>query len=225
MADRYARAQAFGVGSVIDMPFPVAVKTGTSSGYRDTWTVGYTPEYTVAVWVGNFTGAPMSRVAGVTGAGPLWNRIMLHLYEHRDPPPFTAPPASMLARNPSSASIARASDAYDEWRVQQGDTSGPLRILFPREGDVFEDKLAANDPHRDQQQIAFRISRPAGADVQWYLDGKALARSALDTYFWTVRQGSWTLWIRSGALTRSVRFTVIPARAHGRRGFAVIGAD
>ena len=54
LADRYARAKSFGVGSVIDTPFPSLVKTGTSSDYRDTWTVGATPEYTVAVWVGTF---------------------------------------------------------------------------------------------------------------------------------------------------------------------------
>ncbi len=220
LADRYARAQAFGVGSVIDMPFPAAVKTGTSSGYRDTWTVGYTPEYTVAVWVGNFSGAPMQRVSGVSGAGPLWNRIMLHLYERRDPPNFVPPPSSWTAHaGPLTASGVQ----YDEWCAQQGATTGTLRILFPHDGDAFEDDLAPDDPRRGQQQIAFRISRPRGAGVQWTLNGRPLARSTSDAYFWTVQRGTFTLSVRTASRAVRVRFSVTPRGPHGKRGFAVAG--
>ena len=221
LSDRYARAEAFGVGSVIDMPFPAAVKTGTSSGYRDTWTVGYTPEYTVAVWVGNFTGAPMQRVAGVSGAGPLWNRIMLHLYEHRDPARFDAPPKAFLAKA-SLHSIADRSTQYDEWRVQQGDTTGKLHILFPHDGDLFEDTLAPGDPHRSEQQLAFRISRPIGTRVVWTLNGSPLAREGGDAYYWTVRPGTWTLRVSAGDAAERVRFIVIPRPRHGKRGFAIV---
>lgn len=220
LSDRYARAQAFGVGSVIDMPFEAAVKTGTSSGYRDTWTVGYTPEYTVAVWVGNFTGAPMQHVAGVSGAGPLWNRIMLHLYEHRDPPPFTRPAQVLLAHAPAQAFSANASQ-YDEWRIQQGATTGALRVLFPHSGDLFEDTLAPNDWRRAQQQITFRISRPPGATVTWFLNRERLAQQTGDAYYWRVRPGSWTLSVRANGATDSVRFTVVPRMHHGKRGFVV----
>jgi penicillin-binding protein 1C len=97
LSDTHARAKAFGVDSVLDLPFPAAVKTGTSSNYRDTWTVGFTPEYTVATWVGNFDGQPMRQVSGVTGAAPLWNRIMLHLYEHRQPTGFD-PPNGLISK-------------------------------------------------------------------------------------------------------------------------------
>lgn len=221
LADRYARAQAFGVGSVIDMPFSAAVKTGTSSGYRDTWTVGYTPEYTVAVWVGNFDGAPMERVAGVSGAGPLWNRIMLHLYERRDPHDFAAPPKSFTLASRARA-IAARSPQYDEWRVQQGDTTGPLRILFPHDGDLFEDTLSPADTHRAEQQIAFRVSRPPRTTVSWKLNGAVLASAAGDAYYWTVRPGVWTLTVSARGVTSSARFTVIRRTAHGKRGFAVL---
>jgi len=221
LSDRYARAQAFGVGSVIDMPFPAAVKTGTSSGYRDTWTVGYTTEYTVAVWVGNFTGAPMQRVAGVSGAGPLWNRIMLHLYERRDPPRFAAPPKAFLATT-SVRSVADRSAQYDEWRVQQGDTTGKLQILFPHNGDLFEDTLAAGDPHRGEQQLAFRISRPSDATVAWTLNGQLLEHGSGDAYYWTIRPGTWTLRVSDGGASDRVRFIVVPRVHHGKRGFAII---
>jgi penicillin-binding protein 1C len=101
LSDRFARAQAFGVDSLLSLPFPSAVKTGTSSDFRDTWTVGYTADYTVATWVGNFDGAAMQNVSGVTGAAPLWNRIMLHLHEHHEPKAFPLPPG--LVKRPICA--------------------------------------------------------------------------------------------------------------------------
>ncbi|MCU0536953.1 MAG: penicillin-binding protein 1C [Hydrococcus sp. Prado102] len=101
LRDRYARAKSFGVDSVLALPFPAAVKTGTSSNYRDTWTVGFTTDYTVATWVGNFDGEPMQQVSGVTGASPLWNRIMLHLHEKREPTPF--PPVPKMVQRPICA--------------------------------------------------------------------------------------------------------------------------
>lgn len=92
LSDPQARAQGFGVDSVLNLPFPAAVKTGTSSNFRDTWTVGFTKKYTVATWVGNFNGEPMEQVSGVIGAAPLWHRIMLHLHQSQEPAPFQAPP-------------------------------------------------------------------------------------------------------------------------------------
>ena len=77
LSDRNARIGSFGSESPLDLPFPVSVKTGTSKGFRDNWTVGYTPAVTVAVWVGNFDGSPMHGVSGVTGAGPLFRDVML----------------------------------------------------------------------------------------------------------------------------------------------------
>ena len=79
LKDPEARAAAFGRYGPLELPFPCAVKTGTSKDYRDNWAIGYTPGHTVAVWVGNFDGSPMQRVSGVSGAGPLFKSIMLHL--------------------------------------------------------------------------------------------------------------------------------------------------
>ncbi|MGK7912888.1 MAG: penicillin-binding protein 1C [Synechococcus sp.] len=91
LSDRHARASAFGVDSALNLPFSAAVKTGTSSGFRDTWTVGFTTDYTVATWVGNFDGSKMEEVSGVDGAAPLWQRILLHLHEHREPESLPLP--------------------------------------------------------------------------------------------------------------------------------------
>jgi penicillin-binding protein 1C len=77
LADPVARVPGFGVESALDFPFPVAAKTGTSRHFTDNWAVGATGGFTVAVWVGNFSGRPMDGVSGVSGAGPLLHRAVL----------------------------------------------------------------------------------------------------------------------------------------------------
>lgn len=83
LSDNQARAMTFGPHSVLRLPFRVAVKTGTSTSYRDNWTIGYTPEFTVGVWAGNFEGQPMNDVSGVTGAAPILRDVFLHLKDTR----------------------------------------------------------------------------------------------------------------------------------------------
>jgi 1A family penicillin-binding protein len=76
LSDNAARAPAFGETSVLRLSRPAAVKTGTTQDFRDNWTVGYTPQLVAGVWVGNANGAPMSRISGVAGAGPIWHDFM-----------------------------------------------------------------------------------------------------------------------------------------------------
>src|SRR5207253_10779200 len=76
LSDPATRAPAFGLDNALRFPFPVAAKTGTSRAFTDNWTVGYTHERTVAVWAGNMSGRTMQHVSGITGAGPLFHRIM-----------------------------------------------------------------------------------------------------------------------------------------------------
>lgn len=77
LADPEARAPAFGLWSVLRLPFPAAVKTGTSEGFRDNWCVGGTRDVVVGVWAGNFDRSPMGNVSGITGAGAVWREVML----------------------------------------------------------------------------------------------------------------------------------------------------
>jgi penicillin-binding protein 1C len=92
LSDNAARVPAFGANSALRFDFPVACKTGTSTDFRDNWTVGYTPEFTVGVWVGNFNGAPMREVSGVTGAAPIMHDVMEHLHRRFGTTWFERPP-------------------------------------------------------------------------------------------------------------------------------------
>lgn len=86
LSDPGARAVAFGAAPHLRFPFRCAAKTGTSSNYRDNWCCGFTAEYTVGVWVGNFDNSPMQQISGIDGAGPIFHRVMLRLQEYNKGP-------------------------------------------------------------------------------------------------------------------------------------------
>ncbi len=94
LADNGARTQAFGPGSILNVPFQAAVKTGTTNDFRDNWTIGYTPDIAVGVWIGNADYTPMKNISGVSGAGPLWNAVIqqaVEKYSGGNPSPFNRP--------------------------------------------------------------------------------------------------------------------------------------
>jgi penicillin-binding protein 1C len=102
LADDRARAFIFGHGGSLDFPFPVAVKTGTSQSYRDNWTIGFTREVTVGVWVGNFDRAELRNSSGVTGAAPIFHDVLQAAQERvtgrlpaETDPPLAAPTADL----------------------------------------------------------------------------------------------------------------------------------
>ncbi|MGZ8854073.1 MAG: penicillin-binding protein 1C [Thermoanaerobaculia bacterium] len=95
LSDAAAREYVFGSGGSLDFPFPVAAKTGTSQAYRDNWTVGYTREVTVGVWVGNFGREELRNSTGVTGAGPIFHDVMLAAMKHRAADTIMSAPADL----------------------------------------------------------------------------------------------------------------------------------
>ena len=92
LSDDKARAPAFGEGSVLKIDRPAAAKTGTTSDWRDNWTLGYTPDLVVGVWVGNADNQPMENVSGITGAGPIWHEFMQTALLGRPALDFREPP-------------------------------------------------------------------------------------------------------------------------------------
>lgn len=94
LSDNKARTPVFGSNSLLNIPgHQVAVKTGTTDNKRDNWTFGYTPDFVVGVWVGNNDNSPMDArlTSGVTGAAPIWNRIMTEILKNREPIAFQRP--------------------------------------------------------------------------------------------------------------------------------------
>jgi penicillin-binding protein 1C len=91
LSDPLARARIFGGAAAMNPPYRMAIKTGTSTRARDLWTVAYTPEYTLAVWVGNFNGRPTANLCGATAAAPIVADLAAVLFAGKTPSPFPRP--------------------------------------------------------------------------------------------------------------------------------------
>ena len=92
LSDNSARIPAFGENSPLNVGFPAAAKTGTTTDFRDNWVVGYTPDLVVGVWVGNADNAPMRDVSGVSGAGPIYNLFLRTVMRGKPHTDFAEPP-------------------------------------------------------------------------------------------------------------------------------------
>jgi membrane peptidoglycan carboxypeptidase len=88
----------FGRNSLLNLPFQVAAKTGTTNDFRDNWTLGYTPDLVTGVWVGNADYTPMVNTTGLTGAAPIWSAFMQYavpIVSNGAPTSFAIPPGIM----------------------------------------------------------------------------------------------------------------------------------
>ena len=201
LSDANARARSFGTDSVLATRFWTAVKTGTSKDMRDNWAVGYSQHYTVGVWVGNASGAPMWDVSGTTGAAPVWAAVMNFLHKTQ---PSRAPQAPAgVVQNPvrfAAANIAAASEAArPEWFItgtQQdqfaidsiADYACPSGVVAticskqamaqtPRITAPANGAIIALDPDipPNRQRVSFSAQ---GSNLRWTMDGKPLASGA-----------------------------------------------
>jgi penicillin-binding protein 1C len=173
LSDPAARALTFGLDGPLATRYAASVKTGTSKDMRDNWAIGYTARYTVGVWVGNFSGAPMHDVSGVSGAAPVWRDIMDFLHEGDAPPPPATPPGLVRQR---IAFEGNSEPGREEWFLAGTETArivpvvaaaGRARIAAPANGAVY-----AIDPDipRARQRITLS-ARGAQHGASFVLDG------------------------------------------------------
>ena len=180
--DAQARARTFGPDSVLGTRFWTAVKTGTSKDMRDNWAIGWSARYTVGVWVGNASGAPMWDVSGSSGAAPVWAEVMGFLHRHEASRAPT-PPAGLVRQRVSFGDGLEA--AREEWFIAGTelanfalDTGGPAsaapRISAPADGTVV-----ALDPDIPpaHQRLVFE-AEGGTPSVQWRIDGRVAGRGA-----------------------------------------------
>ena len=177
------RRHTFGFDSVLNLPFAAAVKTGTSKDMRDNWCVGWTSQFTVGVWVGNFSGAPMWNVSGISGAAPIWRALMLALHPNGsgdELPQYHAPAAPLPAQTIS-------------------------RIRYPAAG-----MLVGLDPDipTPMQRLPIEIENPLPGQKVW-LNRRLLSRAEA-TVMWPIQRGRYRLELKDqqGQLLDKVRFEV-----------------
>ena len=143
LSDASARSTTFGVDSALRLPFWAAVKTGTSKAMRDNWCVGFTGQFTVAVWVGNLEGDSMKAVSGTSGAAPVWRDVMIALNRGRASAPLSRP-TGLEARQVTFANAIEPprTDWFLTGTAQSQQAAAPAvarrpRIVNPVSGSVF----------------------------------------------------------------------------------------
>jgi penicillin-binding protein 1C len=181
--DPVARIPGFGIETPLDFPFPVAAKTGTSRHFTDNWAIGAAGGFTVAVWVGNFSGRPMDGVSGVSGAGPLLHRAVLAAASRHAPGALPTPAGAgaepvSICRLSGLRATARCPSAV-EWfvpgtaPVRACDWHGEGGVALPAEfaewslQEGAETPVAAPPPNRPARVAGegLRILSPLEGDV------------------------------------------------------------
>jgi len=119
LSDNLARAPSFGEGSALRLSRPAGAKTGTTTDWRDNWTVGYTPDLVVGVWAGNADNTPMNHVSGVTGAAPIWHDVMEELLKGVPAREFAEPEGMVRVEVCAASGLPPAQEiktGYWRWR-------------------------------------------------------------------------------------------------------------
>jgi penicillin-binding protein 1C len=179
LCDNEARQRSFGLRSPLAFDQRTAVKTGTSSGFRDTWTVGFDKEHTVAVWAGNFDGRPMHDTFAVRAATPLWAAVMQELLRHDHPLDPPVENEKLVRREickatglvPSRFSPAKLSELFLAGTEPRDDSSDYFaadgKLLLP---DAYARWCASRDNTIGAHVRAdFRITSPA-ANAHYQID-------------------------------------------------------
>lgn len=216
LADNASRAVTFGLDSPLATRFWSAVKTGTSKDMRDNWCIGFSPRYTVGVWVGNFEGDAMQDVSGVSGAAPAWAVLMQRLHEAEAGvvDPLAVPPG--LVRQ-AVAFEPPVEPARDEWFIAGTETRrvvGGARQHRPRIESPPDGVIIALDPDipAGSQRIWFTATH--GDQAGFWLDERELGPAA-NPSGWMPVPGRHVLKLKStdsGALLDSVEFQVRGSR-------------
>lgn len=237
LSDPQARLPIFQRNGALEYPYPAAVKTGTSSDFRDVWTVAYTPRHLVAVWLGDPDQCPLRRLTGAVAAAPLAREALTLLTREAGTPPaeFPAPkryrPAfvSLLSGQPLTSYEPPCVREYLS-PAQQASLSPPPantatdvtlpppelavaapprpRILFPSDGAVFH--LDPESPP-DSARLLLRAEAPADATLVWQHNGQPFASAGgHQPVSWQLRPGNHEFSVEIAyAGVRSSRCTIV----------------
>jgi penicillin-binding protein 1C len=170
LSDNEARTPAFGPNSYLRLPFKAAAKTGTTNDFRDNWTLGFTPDFAIGVWVGNADYTPMKNTSGLTGAAPIWNSVMqtaAELLTNNQPQAFQIP-AGIEDYVICAVSGARPSEWCPSQRTEKFAFDQPP---LPKEQDLWRElwidtysleAASAECPDYVEERLALDVQDPWG---------------------------------------------------------------
>ncbi len=207
LSDSLARSEAFGRYSALDTKVPSAGKTGTSTLYRDNWVIGYTPRYTVGVWVGNMNQKEMKNVSGITGAGPIYQTVVnatSNFYHSGDFVDKYRYDKAQICSKSGGVATQKCPHSYTEKYVKgtapthncklHGDSvltdfhKEPFKILSPVSGAIY-----AVDPNipRELQRIDFKTShKDLIKEISWYRNNERIGTlNSMEKLRWQLEKG------------------------------------
>jgi len=197
------RMPEFGEENPLNFDYPVAAKTGTSRNFRDNWTVGYTDDYVVGVWVGNARGELMQGATGITGAAPIFSKIVNMLHERSGTRLTVDTPVSIRTTLGSFTNTV-GSNNYSSLQgngSQGGGGSNPqgFRIISPFANDLF-----LFDPSKPAESQ--KVQLKASENAQWFVDDQSIGEG--ETVLWQIQRGEHTIRAVNGDLKKEVKIKV-----------------
>jgi membrane carboxypeptidase/penicillin-binding protein PbpC len=163
IADRISGVDQFGLASSLNLTQKnYAVKTGTSRDYHDTWTIGFTPDFLVAVWLGNVENEPMKQITSSTGAGKIWNESMSLLLNSK-----------YNKKTSLDFSMLKAFEINDklEYGLPQDNVESVQNLLL--------DNSLVSNPHNGDNFLLednTQIKLKSNYNVDWYIDDKFIGK-------------------------------------------------
>jgi len=206
LADADARSLEFGAGDLLRFPVQTAVKTGTSTDYRDAWAMGFNHRYTVGVWMGNVDQTPMSGVSGAIGPALVLRGIFAELERDGAAKPL------WLSTKLAKLDICRSTGlpahagcaARPEWFIPGTEPSAlrtappapePLRLRQPANG-----MFMALDPRIPDELEAFplRLNQAVNGTVEWWVDGQlvGVTPGTASGFSWPMTRGEHVAWAK-----------------------------
>jgi penicillin-binding protein 1C len=224
LSDPDSRRLEFGNGSLLRFPIQAAVKTGTSSDYRDAWAVGFNYRFTVGVWIGNLDQQATDGITGSNGPALILRSVFAELNRHRETHPLYLSPRLLkteICRDSGLPADGHCA-SLSEWFVPGTE---PKTTALPPENtkSVYlqhptQGMQMAMDPRipEDQQAFVFRLANlPHGTSVDWYVDKKPVAATSTGEYLWSLQRGAhsvrahiWPDGSGQSQVTPEVKFTV-----------------
>jgi penicillin-binding protein 1C len=207
LSDPDARSREFGEG--LQFPVATAIKTGTSTDYRDAWAIGFDYAHTVAVWMGNLNDTPMDGVTGSVGPAMVLRSVFAQLNRNQDTRGLWLSPrlvAADVCTQDGRAADDRCASA-PEWFLRETAPRAELKPpAQPVEYRVIEPTPGlqlARDPRIPVELQAFSMTIapvPALTDVTWYVDGVPVCTTSTGKYHWPLARGSHEMYatIRGG---------------------------
>lgn len=222
LSDPAARELEFGLSSKLEFTSQTAIKTGTSTDFRDAWAIGYDSNYIVGIWMGNTSYKPMREVNGSLGPASLLKPILNRLNLFERPSRFKMP-RNFISKNVclDKDNIYLRCDGDGKKQITEiglkenfitnkleSKKVNDYEIKFPKDNLIFA--LDPRVPISDQQ-INFELSKfDSSLDVKWFLDGKAHNGDS-----WTLKEGRHSLsfkLLKSGKIIHDgseIEFTVV----------------